>query len=97
LIALLAITTHYFFGSSSYSGNSLEVLYHSAFDAQNIFWCGFIPGFPSSVPAGMTTTLPPFERQGNEDPQFLQNAVAKYLVSFGEYVPTIDSPLTHLN
>jgi hypothetical protein len=57
---------------------------------------GLIPGSPSSEPAGTITTWPLFDNQGSDDPQFLQNDVAKYFVSGGLYLPTFSSPLSHL-
>jgi len=48
------------------------------------------------VPAGTTTALPVFPNHGKNEPQFLQNDVAKYLVSLGSYLPTNSLPLSQL-
>jgi len=49
------------------------------------------------VPAGTIITLLPFDRQGSDEPHFLQKAVAKYLVSLGRKLTTDDWPLSQLN
>jgi hypothetical protein len=71
-------------------------MYHAGLDPQNMFCVGEIPGSSSRVPAGMMTTFPLFDSQGNEEPQFLQKHVAKYFVSAGSYLPTHSSPLSQL-
>ena len=48
------------------------------------------------MPAGTTTALPVFPNQGKDEPQFLQNVVAKYLGSSGSNLPIYSSPDNHL-
>jgi len=75
-------------GISSNSGNELTCVYQAGLEPQNIFCVGLMPGSSSSVPAGMTTTLLLFDNHGNEEPQFLQKHVAKYLVSAAIFTET---------
>jgi len=83
-------------GPSSCSGNVLAAVYQADLDPQYILLLGRIPGSPSSEPAGTITTWPLFDSHGSDDPQVLQNDVAKYFVSGGSYRPTFSSPLNHL-
>ena len=68
---------NYLGGICSNSGNEFTCVYQSGLDPQNIFCVGLIPGSSSSVPAGIITTFPLLDSQGNEEPQFLQKQVAK--------------------
>ena len=65
------------FGSLSCCGSALDSRYQIALDAQNIFCIGRICGSLSNVPAGTTTDLPLLANQGSDEPQSLQNDVAK--------------------
>ena len=73
---------------SSFSGKELASVYQAEREPQYIFRAGLIPGSPSRLPAGTMTTLPLFDNQGNDDPHWVQNEVAKYFVSGGSYRPT---------
>jgi hypothetical protein len=68
-------------GNFSCSSKELAWVYQSGREPQKIFCDGFMAGSPSSVPAGMMTTLPLFDSHGSVEPQYLQKQVAKYLVS----------------
>ena len=49
------------------------------------------------VPAVTTKFLPPFVSHGSDEPQILQNDVAKYFDSGSSNLLTDSSPLSHLN
>jgi hypothetical protein len=74
-------------------GQGFGSVYHTAREPRKAFCKGRISGSPSSEPAGTTTALPLFPSQDNEDPQFLQKAVAKCFASSSSYRPTNSSPL----
>ena len=92
----ISIIVYFFDGISSWSGNELASMYQAGLEPLNILCVGLMPGSSSSVPAGIIITCPLFDSHGNEDPQFLQKAVAKYFVFSGLYVPTLSSPLSQL-
>lgn len=79
-------------GSSSYFERLPDSRYHCALLDKQIFCVGLILGSSSSVPAGITTDLPILVSHGREEPQVLQNEVAKCFAAGNSYLPTEPSP-----
>lgn len=87
----------YFTGSCSYFGKLWGSSYHGARSAKNILWTGLISGSSSRVPAGMMTAFLLFVSHGKDEPQFLQNEVAKCFASGNSNRSTNSAPFIHWN